>query len=59
MCPYDKCRRIYGSDVSLNLHIKLKHNGGNKTDREKLAVTHHLSRRRYVWLRRTDSPRLP
>lgn len=38
LCPYDKCNRIYGSDVSLNLHIKLKHNGGNKTDREKLAV---------------------
>jgi hypothetical protein len=38
MCPYPKCRRVYGSDVSLNLHIKLKHNGGNKTDREKLAV---------------------
>lgn len=33
LCPYDKCHRIYGSDVSLNLHIKLKHNGGNKTDR--------------------------
>ena len=37
-CPYEKCYRVYGSDVSLNLHIKLKHNGGNKTDREKLAV---------------------
>lgn len=24
--------------MSLNLHIKLKHNGGNKTEREKLAV---------------------
>ena len=37
-CPYEKCYKFYGSDVSLNLHIKLKHNGGNKTDREKLAV---------------------
>lgn len=37
-CPYENCHKIYGSDVSLNLHIKLKHNGGNKTDREKLAV---------------------
>lgn len=36
-CPYGKCYKVYGSDVSLNLHIKLKHNGGNKTDREKLA----------------------
>lgn len=37
-CPYDNCYKLYGSNVSLNLHIKLKHNGGNKTDREKLAV---------------------
>ena len=36
-CPYERCYKVYGSDVSLNLHIKLKHNGGNKTDREKLA----------------------
>eukprot|EP01017_Pseudomicrothorax_dubius_P026246 TRINITY_DN2909_c0_g1_i1.p1 TRINITY_DN2909_c0_g1~~TRINITY_DN2909_c0_g1_i1.p1 ORF type:complete len:239 (+),score=59.04 TRINITY_DN2909_c0_g1_i1:149-865(+) len=36
-CPYDKCSKTYGSDVSLNLHIKLKHNGGNKTEREKQA----------------------
>jgi hypothetical protein len=31
------CQKIYGSEGSLNLHIKLKHNGGNKTDREKIA----------------------
>ena len=37
-CPYHNCFKFYGSDVSLNLHIKIKHNGGNKTDREKLAV---------------------
>jgi hypothetical protein len=37
-CPYDNCNKKYGSAVSLNLHIKLKHNGGNKTEREKLAV---------------------
>ena len=30
-CPYIECDRIYGSDISLNLHIKLKHNGLNKT----------------------------
>ena len=41
-CPYERCYKIYGSDVSLNLHIKLKHNGGNKTDREKLAVAYYL-----------------
>lgn len=37
-CPYSNCFKLYGSDVSLNLHIKIKHNGGNKTEREKLAV---------------------
>mmetsp|Transcript_14968 Transcript_14968/g.14559 ORF Transcript_14968/g.14559 Transcript_14968/m.14559 type:complete len:139 (-) Transcript_14968:514-930(-) len=36
-CPYPKCEKFYGSEGSLNLHIKIKHNGGNKTDREKLA----------------------
>lgn len=29
--------KLYGSEGSLNLHIKIKHNGGNKTDREKIA----------------------
>lgn len=36
-CPYPNCQKIYGSEGSLNLHIKIKHNGGNKTDREKIA----------------------
>ena len=36
-CPYPKCSKLYGSEGSLNLHIKIKHNGGNKTDREKIA----------------------
>ena len=30
-CPYDGCSKSYGCDVALNLHIKLKHKGGNKT----------------------------
>lgn len=30
-CPYQNCFKAYGSGVSLNLHIKTKHNGGNKT----------------------------
>ena len=38
ICPYSECNKLYGSEVSLNLHIKLKHNGGNKTERERLAV---------------------
>lgn len=37
MCPYPGCGKFYGSEGSLNLHMKLKHDGGNKTDREKLA----------------------
>lgn len=36
-CPYDGCNKVYASEGSLNLHIKRKHNGGNKTDREKIA----------------------
>ena len=36
-CPYSDCGKIYGSEGSLNLHMKLKHNAGSKTDREKLA----------------------
>ena len=37
-CPYADCGKYYGSEGSLNLHIKIKHNGGNKTEREKIAV---------------------
>ena len=39
LCPYADCGKYYGSEGSLNLHMKLKHEGGNKTDREKLAKT--------------------
>jgi len=39
VCPYNNCRKRYGSDVSLNLHIKRKHNGGNKSERELFAVS--------------------
>ncbi len=38
-CPYSKCEKVYGSEGSLNLHIKIKHAGGNKTEREKVAVS--------------------
>ena len=37
VCPYDGCDKFFGSEGSQNLHIKIKHNGGTKTDREKLA----------------------
>ena len=36
-CPYAKCDKTYASEGSLNLHIKNKHCGGNKTDRERIA----------------------
>lgn len=39
ICPYPECGKLYGSEGSLNLHIKIKHNGGNKTEREKMAVS--------------------
>eukprot|EP00347_Sterkiella_histriomuscorum_P024372 403331348 len=39
ICPYAECGKFYGSEGSLNLHIKIKHNGGNKTERERLAKT--------------------
>lgn len=37
ICPYEGCGKFFGSEGSQNLHIKIKHNGGSKTDREKLA----------------------
>ncbi len=36
-CPYEKCGKTYGSEGSLNLHLRLKHNAGSKTEREKAA----------------------
>ena len=41
-CLYPNCSKSYGCDVAVNLHIKLKHNGGNKTEREELAVPNWL-----------------
>lgn len=37
-CPYARCRKEYASELALNLHIRNKHNGGSKTERENLAV---------------------
>lgn len=37
VCPYNGCDKFYGSEGSLNLHMKLKHNAGSKTEREKVA----------------------
>lgn len=37
LCPYTDCFKNYGCDGSLNLHIKVKHQGGTKTDRDRYA----------------------
>jgi hypothetical protein len=37
-CPYDNCGRSYGTQVSLNLHIKKKHKGGTFTQRNQIIV---------------------
>ncbi len=37
LCPYAGCGKFYGSEGSLNLHMKIKHLAGSKTDREKFA----------------------
>ena len=37
MCPFEACDKHFGSEGSQNLHIKIKHNGGTKTERDKLA----------------------
>jgi len=31
------CPNIYGSEIALNLHIKRKHKGGNKSERRSEA----------------------
>ena len=36
-CPFPACDKKFGTDVSLNLHMKLKHNSGTKSEREALA----------------------
>ena len=37
VCPYGHCGKSYGSEGSLNLHMKIKHSAGSKTEREKYA----------------------
>lgn len=32
-CTYEGCGKVYSSPVSMNLHIKMKHNGGTKKER--------------------------
>lgn len=44
-CPYQSCFKSYGTEVALNLHIKKKHKGGNKSDREDFAREFFLSLR--------------
>lgn len=54
ICPYKNWDKKYGSEGSLNLHMKLKHGGGNKTDREKLAVS-----KLFCWIRLLESSNHP
>lgn len=37
-CCYENCKKEYASVLALNLHIKIRHNGGTKKQREILAV---------------------
>lgn len=37
VCPFMECQKLYGTDVSLNLHMKIKHGCGTKSERESLA----------------------
>jgi hypothetical protein len=37
-CPYPSCDRHYASTLALDLHIKLKHNGGTKKERKQILV---------------------
>lgn len=37
-CDYEDCNRSYSSTLALNLHIKTKHNGGTKKERDAYAV---------------------
>jgi hypothetical protein len=38
ICEWDNCDRVYASCLALNLHIKTKHNGGTKKERDAYAV---------------------
>lgn len=55
-CTY-QCGKIYKSTVSMNLHIKVKHNGGTKKEREEYAVLENLFRRLFSRLRRGERVR--
>jgi hypothetical protein len=46
-CTYPGCGRSYSSSVSMNLHIKIKHNGGTKKEREACAVIKLIFRKPY------------
>lgn len=37
LCPFERCGKKYDRYTAVNLHIKLKHNGGNKQVREDYA----------------------
>ena len=37
VCPYENCSKIFGSEASQNLHMKIKHHGGLKSERVSLC----------------------
>lgn len=38
-CPYENCKKRYGTQAAMNLHIKNRHSGGLKSDRNKFAIS--------------------
>jgi hypothetical protein len=37
-CCYENCKKEYASVLALNLHIKTRHQGGTRKQRDNLAV---------------------
>lgn len=58
-CPYSNCGKNYGSEGSLNLHMKIKHAAGSKTEREKIAREIVLAVRAGIDLTKEQIAHLP
>ena len=53
-CCYFPCKKEYASVLALNLHVKKKHNGGTKKQRDELAVKLILCRKEFWRLVQED-----
>ena len=42
-CKYPGCKKNYGSEGSLNLHVKIKHKGESKSNKTKSPTQHRLA----------------